>query len=186
MKHTVAVLFLFISAFAFAQTHIDWKQQAIKDSLTADSLMKEMERQIQEMEKQTQDMMKQMEKETGKKMAVFNDTAYVDSLRKANASFSFAGTWRGSFENEKVTFMFFADSTWRGRAEKKSSDEIAGTWHATSDSLFLIGKEIKDGSAQNPNKKTEKIYVPYIPYSSKEVWLFIPFIEEKVILKKVQ
>ena len=103
---------------------------------------------------------------------------------KANKDFSFVGTWRGSIEKEQITFIFFKDSTWRAHSEKKQGNDIAGTYTVTSDSLFLIGKPTKKNNDSYSSKKEEKIYVKYLPINSKEVWLYIPFLKEKVVLKK--
>ena len=159
-----------------AQTHSAY-EKAIQDSIALDSAMKAMEMEVKR-------MMDELARESEKKMAVFGDSAFVDSLRKANKDFSLAGTWRAKLEKEEVTFIFFKDGTWRARADKKPSEEIAGTWTITNDSLFLDGTPVK--KSEYGSQKSEKIYVKYLPYSSQEVWLFVPFMNEKCVLKKVK
>ena len=171
MKQTLAILFLLVTVFAPAQTHSSEQEQMMKDSIAVanmmDSIMKAEEAnyynsqqhpkskeeemqdslaaalEAQKMEADIKKIVDELTKASEEKNKIFLDTAYVDSLKKANKDFSFVGTWRGSIEKEQITFIFFKDSTWRAHSEKKQGNDIAGTYTVTSDSLFLIGKPTK-------------------------------------------
>jgi len=214
MKHTFTIIFLSVTVFAQAQTHNSEKEQMMKDSIAVDSLMKAFEaeaikqseeeqknpkskeeemqdslaaaEEMRKMEEEIKKMMDELTKANEEQTKIFKDTAYVDSLKKANKDFSFVGKWRGSIDKEQITFIFFKDSTWRAHSTKNIDSDISGTWHCTSDSLFLEGTETKNTQNGSSKKKVEKIYVKYLPYTKKEAWLYIPFIKEKVVLKKQQ
>ena len=214
MKQLLTLLFLFVTVFAYGQKKLTPQEQAIQDSIAVAQemirVMEEMDKLNQQesqhpkskeeemqdslaaaeeaakMEAEIKKMMDELAKVDEEKNKIFKDTAYVDSLKKANKDFSFVGTWRGKIDKEEITFIFFKDSTWRAHSSKKQDSDIAGTWYTTSDSLFLEGTETKKNYDGQSKKKVEKIYVAYLPYKKKEVWLYIPFLKEKTVLKKQQ
>ena len=214
MKKIVTVLFLFISLFAYGQTHNPYYEQAMKDSIAAAEMAKEMEAAMQQMYEQEQKHPKSKEQNIKDSIAaaeeaaqmlkamdsimteltnankealkIFQDTAYIDSLKKANKDFSFVGTWRGKIDKEEITLMFFQDSTWRGKSSKNGSGDIAGRWTYTADSLLMVGSENKKYTDPHYKSKEEKIYVKYLAQNKKEVWLYFPYIKEKCVFKKVQ